>query len=335
MKSSDNPIQFPALVQEFFCRRLREQRDTSPETIASYRDTFRLLITYAARTKKKDIAKLCLEDLNASLILGFLDHLERDRGNSARTRNTRLTAIRSFTRYASFRSPAYLETYQQIQAIPTKRFDRPLIGFLSREEMQAIIDAPDRSTASGYRDHVMFSMFYNTGARVSEIANLKTKDIILGSHSMVSLHGKGRKERSVPLWKETSSHLKKWCSRTQREPASPLFPNRVGGFLTRSGIEHRLRVAVRQASRSCSSLKDKTVTPHTIRHTTAMHLLQAGIDITVIALWLGHEKVTTTHMYLEADLALKEKALSKLESPAGKTMRYRATGGILAFLESL
>ena len=216
-----------------------------------------------------------------------------------------------------------------------KRFDRRLVHFLSREEVQAILDAPDASTWNGQRDRVLFGMFYNTGARVSELIGVKVGDANLERGGVVRLHGKGRKERVVPLWKATTRMLKQWLRRIDPDPSAPLFPNRAGQPLTRSGVESRLRIAVTKAEHECPALKHKRVSPHVFRHTTAMHLLQADVDIATIALWLGHESPATTHVYIQADLAMKEAALNKLQEPRARTGRYRADDEVLAFLKSL
>ncbi|MGH2608192.1 MAG: tyrosine-type recombinase/integrase [Tepidiformaceae bacterium] len=328
-------IAFPALLQDFFQRRLLAQRGASAQTIASYRDSFELLLSYAELRTRRCPSALTLDDLDAPLVLDFLDHLETERRNCPRTRNLRLTAIRSFMRYASLRDPSALPVSQRVLAIPTKRFDRPVLGFLSREEIEALLDAPDRTTWSGQRDTVLFATLYNTGARVSEITTLRVADVLLERASALQLRGKGRKERIVPLWKTTASQLRAWLPRINSSADAPVFPNRAGGRLSRSGVEHRLRVAVSAASKSCPSLADRRISPHTLRHTTAMHLLQSGVDITVIAMWLGHEDPATTHLYVEADLAMKEAALSRLEDPAPKPLRFRPSDRLLAFLEAL
>ncbi len=326
---------FPKLLQEFFHRRLIAQRGASAHTIASYRDTFALLLGYAAERTGRTPSALTLADLDASMVLDFLDHLETDRGNSARTRNLRLTAIRSFMRYASLREPTLLPVAQRVLAIPVKRFDRPVLDYLSRDEIVAIIDAPDRSTWSGQRDAVLFTVLYNTGARVSEITRLHVADVLLERASSVLLHGKGRKERVVPLWKSTAAQLRRWLPRIDRSPDAPVFPNRAGKPLSRSGVEHQLRVACRKASDCHPSLAKRRISPHTLRHTTAMHLLQSGVDITVIALWLGHEDTATTHQYVEADLAMKEAARRCVDDPAPRPLRFKATDRLLDFLEAL
>ena len=269
---------FPALLQEFFHRRLIAQRGASTHTIASYRDTFTLFLGYAAERTGRTPSALALSDLDAPVVLGFLDHLETERGNSARTRNLRLTAIRSFMRYASLREPSLLPVAQRVLAIPVKRFDRPVLGYLSRDEITAIIDAPDRSTWSGQRDTVLFAVLYNTGARVSEITRLHVADVLLDRASSLLLHGKGRKERVVPLWKSTAAQLRRWLSRIDGNPDAPVFPNRAGKPLSRSGVEHQLRVACRKAAERHPSLATRRISPHTLRHTTAMHLLQSGAE---------------------------------------------------------
>ena len=324
-----------ALIQDFFCRRLITQRNASPQTIAGYRDTFRLLFHYAQEKLKKTPAALRFEDLGSDFVLKFLDYLEQQRRNCERTRNLRLAAIRSFLRYVSYRLPGSLSSIQQVLAIPLKRFDRPSLEFLQREEVEAIITAPDITTFSGHRDFVMFLTLYNTGARVSEIIRLQVGDVCPESKASILIHGKGRKQRTVPLWKSTQRHLKKWLLRWKSDSHEPLFPSRSGRSLTRSGVEYRLRLAVKKAAEQFPSLEKRQISPHTLRHTTAMHLLQSGVDITVIALWLGHESPVTTHMYVEADLAMKEKALQKLQDPSLKSVRYQASDSLLSFLESL
>ncbi len=323
---------FPALLQDFFSKRLIAQRQASPCTVASYRDMF---LHYAQERTKKPASTLTLAELDAPLILGFLDHLERERHNQARTRNARLSALRSFLHYAALHDRTTLLVIQRSLAIPTKRFDRPLVGFLSREEMEAILAAPDRSTWSGHRDHVLLTTMYNTGARVSEIITARVSDVVLDQSASICLHGKGRKERAVPLWKSTAKRLKEWLARANTSTDAPLFPNNHGRRLTRSGVESRLRAAVAKAAIRHPSLKKRRISPHILRHTTAMHLLQSGVGLPGIALWLGHESQETTHQYVEADLAMKERALKKLQSPPSKTFRFRASDRLLAFLDTL
>jgi len=328
-------IYYSTLIQDFFCKRLMTQRNASPQTIASYRDTFLLLFRYAQEELKKDPAKLQITDLNTDFVLKFLDYLEKERGNSERSRNLRLAAIRSFMRYASYRLPTSLSTIREVLAIPLKRFDRPSFEFLTREEVEAIIEAPDKTTLSGHRDFVIFMTLYNTGARVSEITGLRVNDICLENNASVLIHGKGRKQRAVPLWKSTATCLKKWLYRLKPDHNTFVFPNYRGEPLTRSGVEYRLHIAVKKATEQFPTFAKRQISPHTFRHTTAMHLLQSGVDITVIALWLGHESPSTTHMYVEADLAMKENALKKLQDPSLKSMRYQASDSVIAFLESL
>jgi integrase/recombinase XerD len=326
---------FPALVQGFFCERLLAQRNASPCTVAAYRDTFRLLLRYVQDQRHTAPTALTLPDLDAPLILAFLDHLERDRHNTIRSRNARLVALRSFFHYAASRDPANLPTIQRVLAIPSKRCDTPLLGFLTREELAAVQAALDLTTWSGRRDQVLLATLYNTGARVSEAVGLRVADLVGGRDATLHLRGKGRKERLVPLWKTTAQMLSSWIATRNASPETPLFPNQGGQRMTRSGVAHRLRLAVKKASATCPSLRGRRISPHTLRHTTAMHLLQAGVDLTVIALWLGHESPTTTHRYVEADLAMKRRALAALTEPAPRDAHFTPSDDLLAFLEGL
>lgn len=326
---------FPSLLQDFFCQRLIQQRDASARTVESYRDAFRLLLQFASDQLGKPPTDMTLVDFEPSLVLAFLDHIEHRRGNCVRSRNARLAAIRSFMHYASLRDPIAMPSIQRVLAIPMKRFDRPLLDFLSREEVDAILAATDLSKWSGRRDRAMHTTFYNTGARVSEVAGLQVGDLFLERENRVRIRGKGRKERVVPLWKSTANLLAAWSKEIPSESRSPLFPNRAGQCLSRSGIADRLAIATRTAARSCPSLKAKRVTPHTLRHTTAMHLLQSGVGITVIALWLGHESPATTHMYVEADLTMKQRALDRVPSPHAPKSRLIPSDRLLAFLDGL
>ena len=323
------------LIQTFFCQRLIQQRNVSRQTIYSYRDTLRLLLRFSEQHLGKTAAYLQLADINATLVLAFLDNLESQRHNCIRSRNTRLAAIRSFLHYVALQEPQALPSLQQILAIPLKRFDRPMVRYLTQTEIQAILDAPNINTWSGQRDHALFATLYNTGARVSEIITIRRVDFDSRHGQAVHLHGKGRKERVVPLWKSTVKLLRRWLLQIEPDPQQPLFPNRFGLMLSRSGVESRLRMALQKAIEQCPSLKGKIVSPHVIRHTTAMHLLQAGVDLSVIALWLGHESIVTTHQYLEADLQMKEKALAKLQSPSTRSSRYKPSSKILSFLDGL
>lgn len=335
MTSSDPAARFSALIQRFFMERLIEQRNVSPRTVASYRDTFRLLFSFAEAHLHKPPHKLRLADFSADLILAFLKYLEIARHNTIRSRNARLAAIRSFAHYATLLEPAALPVLQRVLAIPMKRFDRPMVGFLSREEVQAILDSPSVNTWCGHRDQVMLATLYNTGARVSELTAMRVRDVVLDRSACVHLHGKGRKERAVPLWRATAKQIRRWLRRINPDPDQWLFPNRAGGQMTRSGVTDRLRLAAASASTRCPQLKTRRVSPHIMRHATAMHMLQAGVDLTLIALWLGHESPATTHMYVEADLAMKQRALNAIQAPQFKQRRYRPSNNILAFLDGL
>lgn len=326
---------FPALLEKFFIQRLRQQQHASPCTVAAYRDCFRLLLAYAGCRLHKRPSDITMEDLDAALILGFLDHLEHDRRNCIRTRNARFAAIRSFMEYVSFEEPSALALTRSVLAIPMKRFEQPLVGFLSREHMEAILAAPDVRTWVGWRDHVMLATLYNTGARVSELLGMRVADLVFGPTSWIHIHGKGRKERSVPLWHDTANELQRWLRHYPRAFDMPLFPSRSGQALTRIGFTERLKLAALGASRQFPELAKRRIFPHMIRHSLAMHMLQSGIDITVIALWLGHENPATTHRYVEADLQMKERALKALQAPTHTPLRYRPADDVLRFLQSL
>ncbi len=326
---------FPTLVQRFFLEGLVAQRNASSRTIAAYRDSFRLLLAYLQDRHGLAPGDVTLTAFGPEVLSGFLSHLERDRGNSVRTRNARLAAIRSFLRYAATMDPSSLGSIQRALAVPQKRFDRPVLGFLTRQEMDAVLEAPNPTSWSGRRDRILFRMMYNTGARVSEAIAIAIKDVDRERSHCVTLHGKGRKERTVPLWRTTLQSLDAWIKEIGFKPDGPLFPSSRGDWMARSGVEYRLALAVKTAARNCHSLMAKDVSPHTIRHTTAMHLLQSGVDLSVIAIWLGHESIVTTHTYLEADLAMKEQALAAVKEPKAKGNRFRASEGLLRFLESL
>lgn len=328
-------IGFPALLEGFFCDYLVNQRNVSPATIESYRNAFLLLLRFSEKRLRKTPASLRLTDLDASHILAFLQYLEHDRRNVIRSRNARLAAIRSFARYAALHDPTALSSIQRILAIPMKRFDEKPVDYLSTHEMTALLEAPDASTWSGHRDRVLLTTLYNTGARVSEVIGANVQDFQTGQTATLRIRGKGRKERVIPLWKNTKLELVDWLRRIDRCPDSPLFPNRFGKRLTRSGVRARLAAAVVLARKACNSLRDHRVSPHLVRHTTAMHLLQSGVDITVIALWLGHETNATAHMYVEADLGMKQRAIEKLTKPPCRRRRYVPSDRLLAFLESL
>jgi integrase/recombinase XerD len=327
-------LTFAFMLQHFFLKRLMNQRNASPHTIASYRDTFRLLLEHVGERTHKSPSSLTIEDLDAQAILEFLDHIETGRSNAPSSRNVRLAAIRSFFHSCAYLSPGSLGVIERVLAIPLKKTQRREVGFLSVKEMQAIIDAPDLATWSGVRDHTMFTTLYNTGARVSEITGMKIMDLSLSAPS-VRIHGKGRKDRVMPLWQSTVKLLKKWLIHVNRDSESPLFPNARGKPMTRHGVEYRLGIAKKTAEERCPSLKEKHVSPHSVRHTTAIHLLQSGIDISVIALWLGHESPSTTHHYLQADLAMKKRVLEKLAPPHTRNILFKPGDELLRFLERL
>jgi len=335
MKTVSADATLATLLRAFFLERLVAQRNASPQTVAAYRDSFRLLLEFAHQHIAKAPERLELNDVDAPLVLAFLDHLERDRHNTIRSRNARFAAIRSFMHFAAFKDPTTLPSIQRVLAIPMKRFDKPLLGFLSKGEIQAILDAPPPDRWTGQRDRIMFATLYNTGARVSELTGLRVADVVLDGSACVHLHGKGRKDRSVPLWRTTTTQLRHWLPRIDSRPDRPLFPSAAGRRLTRPAVTARLRLAVQRAATQCPSLTNRHVSPHCVRHSTAMHMLQAGVDITVIALWLGHENPSTTHLYVEADLAMKERALQAVQSPRIKETRYRPTDRLLAFLQGL
>ncbi len=334
---SDHSIPgFPALVQRFFIEHLRQHRAVSSHTIASYRDTMKLLVSFASARLKKTPSAIALRDLDSKLLLAFLDHLEKERGNSVRSRNARLAAIRSFLKYAAHHDLDNIAIIEQSLAIPIKRFDRTTVGYLTRSEVYAILNAPDISTWSGKRDRALWSTMYNTGGRVSEMTGIRCGDVILEGQPTIHLHGKGRKERSVPLWHSTASMLRSW-RRQLGDPTSDgiMFPNRSGGRMTRSNVTQRLQLALAIAERDMPELRNRSISPHVVRHSTAMHLLQSGVDIAVIALWLGHEDSATTHLYVEADLAMKEEALMKLQPEGATVGRFRPSDQLLSFLQTL
>lgn len=326
---------FPALLQRFFTERLCRQRRASEHTIAGYRDTFRLLLRYAAERRGTTPSTLRLEDLDAPFIGQFLDHLEQDRGNSARTRNARLAAIHSFFQYVALEEPAQAWLCQRVLAMPSKRHERRQIEFLHREEIEALIAAPDPSTWIGRRDRTLLTVAVQTGLRVSELIGLCAQDVVLGTGAHVKCLGKGRKQRATPLRAEAAALLEHWLQERNGLPHEPVFPSCRGGPLSRDAVERLVAKHARTAQQRCPSLQRKTVTAHVLRHSAAMDLLQHGIDRSVIALWLGHESVETTQMYLHADLRLKEQALART-TPIGVTpARYRPDDQLLAFLEGL
>ena len=330
------PLSFPALVQAFFVEHLTQQRARSPQTVATYRDAFMLLLGFAEAHLGRSPAMITLADITPDLIMAFLDHLERERHNSVRSRNARLAALRSFLKFAAHRDVSSLQVIEHALGVPAKRFERPMLGYLSREEMLAVIGTPD-GTWFSQRDHALLLLLYNTGARVSEIVVVKVGDVVLDDGAAcVHLHGKGRKQRSVPLWRSTVRAIRAWLKRNpQFHSDSTLLPNRDGQAMSRWNVMQRLDRAVQAAAESCPDLATRHISPHVIRHTTAMHLLQAGVGISVFALWLGHERPATTHQFVEADLALKERALARLQEPETKLRRYRAPDSLIDFLRTL
>ena len=326
---------FPLLLQSFFTQRLMSQKQASSHTIASYRDTFRLLLDFAQKHLHKQPSCLALQDLDAPLIGTFLEDLEKNRGNVGRSRNLRLTAIRSFFHYAAYQEPAQSAQIQRVLAIPSKRQTRTLVRFLTRPEIDALLAAPNQSNWGGRRDHAFLLVAVQTGLRLSEMTGLRRPDVQLGTGAHVRCLGKGRKERCTPLTKQTVRVLKAWLREPARNGTDIVFPNTRGGRLSADGVQYLLAKHLVVARQKCLSLQHKRVSPHVLRHAAAMELLQAGVDRSVIALWLGHESVETTQIYLDADLALKEKALAKTIPINGKAGRYKPSDSLMAFLKAL
>ncbi|MFK0278827.1 tyrosine-type recombinase/integrase [Ensifer sp. NPDC090286] len=325
----------PIYVQRFFTERLATQLHASPNTIASYRDTFRLLLKYATAQVGREPTDLQVADIGADLVGGFLSYIETTRGNAARSRNTRLAAIRSFFKYVAVNEPQLLHHCQRVLAMPSKRHEKRTIDYLTRTEIDALIAAPEPSTWSGRRDRTLLLLAVQTGLRVSELVNLTCGDIALGTGAHVRCIGKGRKERATPLRKDCVKALRIWLAERASAETEPLFVSNRGDRLSRDAVERIVRCHVGMASQHCSTLKRKRVTPHVLRHTAAMQLLQNGVDRTVIALWLGHESVETTQMYIHADIQLKEQAMAKTEPLSAPVGRYRPSDELLAFLETL
>ncbi len=323
------------LLEGFFTQRLMKQRQASPHTISSYRDTFRQFLKFVQQRLHKPPSYLNFEEIEAPVIVAFLDHLEKQNGLSVRSRNLRLTALHSFFRYAAFEAPAHSAQIQRVLAIPSKRFTRNLVQFLTRAEVDALLAAPDRGTWSGRRDHAFLLVAVQTGLRLSEMTGLKREDIILGYGAHVRVIGKGRKERCTPIARSTLAVLKAWLRESQRGGGSVLFPSAKGERLSVHGVQYLLNKHRMAAAKVCPSLEHKRVTVHRLRHTMAMDLLQAGVDRSVIALWLGHESVETTQIYLEATVAMKEQALARTTPPNGKAGRYQPGDQLLGFLNSL
>ncbi|MEO6745726.1 MAG: site-specific integrase [Caldimonas sp.] len=299
-------ISFASLLERFFTERLSRQRQASPHTIASYRDTFKLLLQFIQKRLRKAPSTLTLEGVDAPLVAAFLDDLEVTRRVTARTRNLRLTAVHSFFRFVSYEAPTHAAQIARVMAIPAKKFQRTLVPFLSRPEVDALLAAPDQRTWFGRRDHALILLAVQTGLRLSELTSLQAADVHLGTGAHVRVVGKGRKERCTPLSKNTRAVLTEWMRQPPRAHDQPLFPNARGGRLSAHGMHYLLAKHVKASGDACPSLKTKRVSPHVLRHTTAMDLLQAGVEQSVIALWLGHESIETTQVYLDADLALKD-----------------------------
>lgn len=322
-------------LEAFFTERLVNQKGASPHTIAAYRDTFRLLLGFAQSRNGKAPSSLDFQDLDAAFVGAFLDHLEHERANSVRTRNSRLAAVHSLFRFAAFRHPEHAALIQRVLAVPPKRFDRAVVSYLTHQEVDALLAAPDRTRWVGRRDHALLVVAVQTGLRVSELVGLTRADVQLQAGAHLRCLGKGRKERCTPLTSRSVDVLRVWLHERGGEPADSLFPTSMGRTLSRDGVALLVARHTKAAQEACPTIKNKTVSPHVLRHTAAMNLLLAGVDTTVIALWLGHESVETTQMYVHADLTIKERALART-APADTTPgRYRAPDALLAFLESL
>jgi len=328
-------LTFPVLLTRFFSQRLIQQRQASPHTISSYRDTFRLLLQFARVRLGKEPSRLAWEDIDAPLIGAFLDDLQERRGIGARSRNLRLTAIRSFFGYAAYELPERAEHIQRVLGIPAKRYPHEQVHYLDRQEIDTLLAAPDHNTWSGRRDHAWLLLAVQTGLRLSELTGLRREDTHLGAGAYVHVLGKGRKERCTPLTEQTVAVLKAWLQEPALGQGRILFPNRRGGRLSNDGVQYLLAKHVTTANEACPSLHSKRISPHVLRHTAAMELLQAGTDPTVIALWLGHESVETTRIYLEADLAMKQKILAKTTPHEGCPSVYQPDDALLAFLKGL
>lgn len=330
------PTILPSLIERFFTQRLIQQRNVSPNTIASYRDTFRLLLRFASKKLGQPPSRLGMSDLDAPLIADFLEHLETERSIGPRSRNLRLTSIRTFFRFVAFEEPAYSLQIQRVLAIPPKRVPRKEVEFLSRDEIEAVLAVPDKSTWVGRRDYTLLLLAVQTGLRLSEITGLDRDAVQFGVGAHVRCSGKGRKERSTPLTKLAREAIKKWLAATPRNGAATLFPTVHGHRMSADAVQFMLSKYVKTAAKSCRSLRSKQVSPHTLRHSAAMELLLAGVDLTVIALWLGHESTMTTQAYLHAHMALKEAALARVTPMEGqKGLRFKPDDQLLSFLNAL
>jgi integrase/recombinase XerD len=323
------------VLQAFFTERLIAQRQVSSHTVAAYRDSFRLLLGFAQQRTGTDPCDLRLDDLDAALIGAFLEHLRRDRRNGARTRNTRLSAIHSLFRYAALRHPEHADLIQRVLAIPPARFQKSTVSYLTPGEAEALLAAPDRARWAGRRDHALLALAVQTGLRVSELTTLTRSDVQLGPGPHVRCTGKGRKERCTPLTTQVARTLRAWLGERGGGPDSPVFPTSRGQPLSRDAVELLVARHAKTAQVTCPTLRGKTISPHVLRHTAAMALLQAGTDITVIALWLGHERAETAQIYIHADQTIKQRALDRTTPPGIRPGRYRPPDKLLAFLEQL
>ena len=326
---------FPILLQAHFSEHLMGQLNASPHTIASHRDTFRLLLTFAQKELNKAPTALDLCDLDAPFIGRFLNHLEKDRGNTPRTRNVRLAAIHSFFKYIAIREPAAAAQAQRALSIPSKRYKTKPVDFLTRPETEALVAAPSRNTWAGRRDHTLLMVALQTGLRVSELTGLRCRDVVFGTGAHVRCLGKGRRERCTPLRKDAVAVLRCWLSERKGQPDDVIFPNVRGAPMSRDGVEYLVKKHVTTARTACPSLAQKRISPHVLRHSAAMDLLQHGVDRTVIARWLGHQSIDTTQAYLHADLKQKERVLAKMDPLAGRRSRYHSSDKLLEFLQSL
>jgi integrase/recombinase XerD len=325
----------PRHLQRFFTDRMLGQLGASPHTVASYRDTFRLLLRFASKHHHRRPSDLNLEDLDAKLVTSFLNYLEHERCNSIRSRNNRLSAIHAFFGHVCLHEPRLARHCQQVLAMPFKRFETGPVEFLTSEETSALLNAPDATTWLGRRDQLLLQVALQTGLRNSELTKLRRQDVQIGAGAHVRCLGKGRKARCTPLRSDIAARLSQWLSELPLDPATPVFPTANGCAMSSDALQRLVARHIKTAGKRCPSLQKKRVTPHTLRHTTAMDLLQRGVDITVIALWLGHESIQTTQIYLHADMAMKEKALARATKSNVAFQRYRPTDRLLAFLESL
>lgn len=326
---------FPFLLQQFFMQRLMQQKNVSPHTLCSYRDTFRLLLRFATNRLHTTPEQLAIEQIDAPFVTAFLNDLESSRGVSARTRNLRLTAIRSFFRFASYELPSRSAQIQRILATPRKRYTRRLVGFLTRPEVEVLLGAPDRHTWTGRRDYALMLLTVQTGLRLAEVTSLTRQNLTLGKAAYLQVIGKGRKERAVPLCRPVAAVLKGWLNEPRQAGSQFVFPSTRGDRLSADAVQHLLHKHLSRAAERCPSMGKRRITFHCLRHTTAMDLLHAGVEQTAIALWLGHESIETTQIYLDADLALREKILARTAPIDSRPGRYRAHGQLLTFLNQL